>query len=465
MAFAKYPNTKMKNLFGLFLFLISVVTNAQYLSHAQIKADLEQLQDGIKKYNPALHLHNPHFERHSDELIAGLKGDSLSLVEAFKYVSQLCALSNEGHFALGNWKDSVHAGFLKNEYHYLPLSIRIRQGKMYVWHDNSNEQRLTRGNEILTINGLEAKSILELIRSCTPSDGTIKTYSNQSIELGFSWMYYLYVSQAGTFKITVKNNLGQEVETTVTALLRDAQFANHKKMAAPTTKAKEDVFYTLKHQADISYLTLPSFSAAKIEKHGIKSRALYKSIFMELQQRDTKYLVIDLRGNTGGRNELADDIVPFIHTGLYQAPFLKKTVSWEGKEKVYKSPKPSKLAFTGKIYVLVNGRTYSAGSMLARYLKEYNGAIIIGEETGTRYEGFAAGSKQYITLANSQLEIGIPRYRFAFPTSNFQLTSNQGLLPQHTVEYTMNHSMQNVDLHLDKVNELIHSHKQSLLKK
>jgi hypothetical protein len=41
-------------------------------------------------------------------------------------------------------------------------------------------------------------------------------------------------------------------------------------------------------------------------------------------------------------------MVPYILKKNVDAPFLKKTVSWEGKTKTCKFSKPSKLAFTGK---------------------------------------------------------------------------------------------------------------------
>jgi C-terminal processing protease CtpA/Prc len=148
-------------------------------------------------------------------------------------------------------------------------------------------------------------------------------------------------------------------------------------------------------------------------------------------------------------------MVPYILTESDQPDYLKKSISWKGKKKTYKMPKPSKSVFSGQIYVLVNGRTYSAGSTLARYLKEFSNATFIGEETGTRYEGFAAGSQQYITLPNSGLRIGIPRYHIFFPQSTKQQTSNRGLLPDYQVEYTIQDRINDMDVVMKTLNSLI----------
>ncbi len=429
----------------------------QSLSNTQLYDDLIQLKNAIAEYNPALEVYNPKFNTNVDRLIAKIPKDSVSNIETFKWISQLCALSNEGHFALGSWKDKVHSGFLQNEYQYLPISIKIIKGSIYVWNDNSGEQLLNRGDEILSMNTMKAEDILSRLYSALPSDGSINTYQDRIIERGFSWMYYLYIFPTDSYHLEIKDTAGNTKKITIQGLTRDMQSKNFAKYNADNVKKKggNEAFYTLEFKDNVAYLTLPSFARKLVEKFEVKSPQLYKTIFTQIDAKQMQHLVIDLRGNTGGRNEFADDMVPYILKGSVQSPFLRKTISWKGKEKIYKFPKPSKNAFKGNVYVLVNGRTYSAGSTLARYLYEYADATIVGEETGTRYEGFAAGSKQYVTLTNSQLEIGIPRYHIVFPVSEKQQTINKGLLPKINVMYTVEDLNNGKDIHMDKVHTLI----------
>jgi len=89
-------------------------------------------------------------------------------------------------------------------------------------------------------------------------------------------------------------------------------------------------------------------------------------------------------------------------------------------------------------------------------LKEYGEAIFIGEETGTCYEGFAAGSKQYVTLKNAQFRIGIPRYHITFDQSKKQITSNRGLLPDYEIEPIIQDLLEEKDLYMAKAMELTH---------
>lgn len=447
--------TTQLNFLIAIIVLLSSPLYSQTLTYEQAKSDLFQLKEGIATYNPALNIYNAHFNTEATQLIDQLPEKEISYLHFFQFVSRLCALSNEGHFALGDWSDTVHAGFLANEYTYMPISVNVSKNRMFVWIDISKEQTLARGDEIVAINGVSADSILSTFHYYLPADGNISTYVNRNVELGFSWMYYLYVAQPEVFTFTIKDKEGAIKDVSITALERDTQFENYARYYPErSAQEEENTFYTLNHENQTSYLTLPSFDYARVKEHDIKSNQFYKSVFTEIAENQSQNLVIDLRNNTGGRNELADDMVPYILKNTTDS-FLKRTVSWEGKEKNYKMPKPSKLRFEGDIYVLVNGRTYSAGSTLARYLKEYGNAVVIGEETGTRYEGFAAGSKQYITLANSQIKIGIPRYHILFPPSKLQMTSNQGLIPDHITNYTLNDYLEDKDLPMNKAKALI----------
>ena len=148
-------------------------------------------------------------------------------------------------------------------------------------------------------------------------------------------------------------------------------------------------------------------------------------------------------------------MIPYFISNKPEERILRTSISWEGKERVYKIPSPSGNVFRGKIYVLVNGRTYSNGHTLARYLKEFADAIIIGEETGTRYEGLAAGSSQYVILEGSGVRIGIPRYQYKFPVSSIQDTSNRGLIPDKEVTYSIQDLISKLDLHLKIAEEMI----------
>lgn len=439
----------------LIVLLFPFCLSAQNITSHNAFKELTLLKEEIKKYNKAVVQYHPEFEDKFKEIISNDIADTMSKFEYFQVVSKICAASGEGHFEIGNWTDDVHAGFLKNEYDFLPLSIKIIEDEIYVWSDFSNEKLLNRGDLIKEINGEFSSTVLKKLKNLMPSDGEVQYYSRRKIEQGFNWLYYLLIDQPEQFEIVVYTTKGELDTVTIQALNRDAHFENFKEYYGESSSSNKKEFYDLKLEKTTATLTLPTFSRTAAEQAGVEAKKLYKQIFKELHQKQVQNLIIDLRGNQGGLNEFADEMVKYIRDEETDVPFLKKSISWKGKRKNYKVPKRSKWAFSGRIYVLVDGLTFSNGSVLARYLREFAGAVIIGEETGSRYEGFAAGSTQYHTLSNTGWVIGIPRYHIYFPRSNKQSTYNRGVLPTYIIEYSIDDLIEGKDLHMEKALALI----------
>jgi len=447
----------MKNAFIIVTLLSLWQVNAQSITKNQAIEDLKFLRKNIIEYNPALSKYHPEFEGLSNQVIENTKNETVSILEHFTKISKICALANEGHFNIGHRNDNFYKEISDNTKISLPIQIKIIDSRLYIYGDFSNEQLLNRGDEIIAINGIPSKTILNKLLEVTPSDGNIKTYAFRKIENRFSSIFYYHIQQPDVFTIKTIDKDNKKKSTTLKALTTQDKIDNIKKYYPPEDiqKNEDESFYTLTLKSDHAYLKFPSFDYRKVNKYKVKSKKLYKRIFEELQNENVKHLIIDLRDNTGGRNEFADDIIPFIIQDDNNDPFLKKTISWNGKTKTYRLPKASKLLFQGSIYVLVNGKTFSAGSTLARYLKEYGNAICIGTETGTRYEGFAAGSSETMILPNSKISIDIPRYHIVFPKSIKQQTANRGLLPDYEIQLTIEDYSNKVDLHLDKAISLL----------
>lgn len=94
-------------------------------------------------------------------------------------------------------------------------------------------------------------------------------------------------------------------------------------------------------------------------------QSFYKKSFELLKGAKTKTLILDLRDNGGGTSQ-ADH-------------------------------------FNGEVYVLINGGSFSATTLLAANLKSSGRAVFVGEETGGAYNGCVAGSLPVYTTPNSKL--------------------------------------------------------------
>ena len=431
---------------------------SQDYSLNQCSEDLIFLIESIKTYNPVLELYNPAFDERAKPVL-NLEDKPYPVLELFQKVSQICALSNEGHFAVGYWQDTVFSGFIQNRYAYLPMNVKVIEDKIYVRETYTLTEEIPDYAEILSINGTSASDVLEKLYLHMTGDGEIRTYLQQQVSFGFPWMYYLYVDQPDSFTLEyLPEGKAKKKKVTIDAITRQVMVENvrarYKDDDNEDTGEKPHPVYEFEVKGSYALLKLKSFDRQYIEEYNLNERRFYNEIFTQIEEAGVEHLIIDLRNNTGGRNEFADELVPYIFKSE-PADYLKRTTSWEGKKRTYKFPKVNKLAFKGRIYALVNGRTYSAGSTVARYLKEFGNAIIIGEETGTRYEGFAAGSKQRVVLPNSRIQIDIPRYHIEFPVSVKQRTSNRGLMPDIEVRETFETWKSGTDVVMEKTVQLI----------
>ncbi len=429
---------------------------AQPYSVEAVKTDVTALIAGLQTYNPALYTYNPDFDQQVATELAAVEAP-LSLLDYYALMTRIGALSNEGHFRLST--EAVFQGFLNNEYAYLPLEVMILEDQIFVSRYFSEDAVFEPYDEILSINGRSASDILEQLYRHIPSDGQIQTHQRLKAESGFNWRYYVFVEQVDSFEIVCRREGVQEPLTIqLAALTREQQVENNRNRYAndrpPEATESIDDFYSLNMESDHAYLQLKSFNYGLINQYGLKAARFYRQRFAEIEEAGVEHLIIDLRNNSGGRIEFTREILPFV-LKEQGAEFLKRTISWEGQTKTYSIPRRRKDAFTGQIYVLVNGATFSSASELARYLKEYAGAIVIGEETGSRYEGFAAGSYQTINLPESGIEVDIPRYHILFAPATQQTTANRGVLPQVVVQPNLDDLKTGRDVILEAAIQLV----------
>ncbi|MGB1231866.1 MAG: S41 family peptidase [Winogradskyella sp.] len=182
---------------------------------------------------------------------------------------------------------------------------------------------------------------------------------------------------------------------------------------------------------------------------GGKYKWFYEAVFTTLDSLKTETLIIDLRNNFGGRlkeiavlySYLTDKNFTFINPSEVNSriPVLKsvmsnsnsittkafigllspvilvhnviKTSKKDGKLyydfKVSKEQEPNPKNFKGKIYVLINGNSFSASSILSTKLKEDKRATFVGEETGGAHNGTVAGIYKIYELPHTKIKARI----------------------------------------------------------
>jgi C-terminal processing protease CtpA/Prc len=238
-------------------------------------------------------------------------------------------------------------------------------------------------------------------------------------------------------------------------------------------------FNFIGEDSSVAYVKISNFNNGPYKK-------FYKETFEKLKNSKTKNLILDLRNNTGGRLDeivclysyLTEDTTKFVEKAQTKTriPFNKAFISkgkplfvnvmavlaspisipleWLKSNKKngvinYKVSGSKKrrninpLHYTGNVYVLINGNSFSASSLLSTNLKATGRAFFVGEETGGHYNGTVAGVQKYVVLPSSKVSFDFGLMQIETP---YQKAENgHGVFPDVEIIPTKKDRENNVD--------------------
>jgi C-terminal processing protease CtpA/Prc len=167
--------------------------------------------------------------------------------------------------------------------------------------------------------------------------------------------------------------------------------------------------------------------------------------FRTLREKGTRALVIDLRGNGGGQDMYGAMLASYLtdkpfryfdHINVKSInPSFKAHCDWDADfeiklrngttpnpaggfsltEKLHEGlteQRPGKYPFLGKVYVLIDGGTFSTAADVCAVIHHLKRATFIGEETGGGYYGNNSGLLTMLTLPNSKFRVRLPMYEY-----------------------------------------------------
>lgn len=403
-------------------------------------------------------------------------------LDFYKKISPIVAAVRQGHLyvyapMILMTKKESKALLKKGIGPFSQFDFEYHNNKLYILNNKSTDSTIQVGSEVICVNGINTSDLVAEYSNYYASDGfntTFKTRGNKdrfttffTIENGIKDSLVYTLKYNDTIKNrTIKRFKKETDEKKKEEVTKPKKIAiDHQKEKELRRKKRINGYNqaTKDYTRNIHFVEKDS-SIAVIKIRGFKNRGykkFYKETFKKIKKYHSKNLILDLRDNTGGRlNEinylysfLADtayifldktqvvskssiirgdylDKVPFVIKALKTIIFpLSYTYSFitthKDKEGYYyqklmsREQKIKKNAFTSKIYVLINGKSFSASSILSSNLKGSNRATFVGEETGGDYNGTVAGIMPNVKLPNSDLKIRIglmhivPHYKTA----------------------------------------------------
>ena len=109
--------------------------------------------------------------------------------------------------------------------------------------------------------------------------------------------------------------------------------------------------------------------------------------------------------------------------------------------------RPKANNYKGNLYVIINGGSFSAASILAANLRSLQNVVFVGEETGGAANGAVAGKMALYILPESKLKIsfGLLAVKPFYQTG----TEGRGILPDIVITPTVEDKINEVDPELE----------------
>jgi C-terminal processing protease CtpA/Prc len=335
---------------------------------------------------------------------------------------------------------------------------------LYIVKNYSSDSSIKAGTEVVAVNNIKPQELISKYSKTFASDGFNQTFTDRKSGKAFPAFYYYQNDITDSVLCQLKfNDTIRTVwlkRSTKSVSLNNNKPVKKSDLELKKEKEEKKKENTKRHLLGYDRLTKSyskslsffepdsSIAVMKINDFSKGSyKKFYSNSFSQMDSLRTKYLILDLRDNPGGRikeifnlySYLADTNFYFLDKSevvsktslLHNNFFMRNPVSMflflpveivyttiillkvkkDANNKYYYTysgtvsghPKPDN--FKGKVYVLINGGSFSASCILSSNLKGSERAFFVGEETGGAYNGTVAGLMPLVRLPKSKLNI------------------------------------------------------------
>lgn len=435
-------------IFGMLLFPFRQIPAQTSFSAGQFRTDCAILISALKALHPGLY-------RYEDEAqidnyyrkLVDLSEDSISLREAFLRISEFLAHIKCGHTIANpyNQSDAIKAALFSGK-DKLPFTFQLIGKRMIITDDVSGTE-ISKGSEVLEINGVKSEIIIDELMKYADGDGSNdgqRLYNMRLTGEGeqeFFDIYFpmLHAPESGKFRITYRdpNSRAGILEKSVNAVSRE-----ERKQLLSLTTGNKDLTEEWKLESPAEGVSLLKFGTFVTYNSGLDWKKLLSDQFGEINSRGSSDLIIDIRGNGGGTTEVAFEILSYIserpltiksqrfvcyekvpdslmqYLSTWDNSFYDRTASVERydsrlfrlreENQGFISITPKEGGFKGKVCLLVDEANSSATFILARLVKENRIGLLAGRTTGGNLKGITGGNLFFLDLPGTGIEVDIP---------------------------------------------------------
>lgn len=476
---------------------------------AELHKDIDFTFKKIKKLHPSLYwfISQENLDNKIDSLKNSIT-KPLTSKEFYFILSPLVSEIRQGHNSVDYPLDRLEKEDILDKKETSNYFSKLRfdnvEGKVIISEVYDSIKKLENA-ELLKIDDFEVNDLMKKYNGLRSSDGFNTTFIERRKGLMLKSYYFIENPTLDSVTLKLKQNDSifdttfyrikkpvEEKDTTEEVELTDEEKSKIKKEKKRKSKYEISRGYnknTKTYTRDYKFLEDSTVGYLKIR--GFMNGPyfdLYDEFFAEVDTAECSSIIIDLRDNLGGRlaeihylmTYLADSTfvtmnkmesktriprtnsiwssnnkplmiliktiaTPFLYT-YEQITSKKENGIVYHNMKASKPTEPFENAFKGKVYVLINGNSFSASSIISTNLQGSKRATIVGEETGGTFNGTVAGVFKNITLPNTKLNVKFGLGMIKAPYT--ETPDGYGVIPDYTILPTLNNRKKGIDTEL-----------------
>jgi len=444
---------KIATVIGLYLLTICAFAQAPgfqapKIAQGALRSDFLLLRDTLQKIHAGLYRYkskavlDPVF----DSCLATIR-DSMTILDFYALTKFAVAAIDDGHTNCRLSRDVMTDYVAKVK--VFPAMVMFIHNKAFIFCCRQNAS--LDKTELLSIDHRPMDEIIQRLFTYIPSDGSIQSRKNWEIPEDFQLLYNIVYGAKNSYAITCKNPVG-EIKTATLQADTIKNFA----CAGPFTRP--DKYLKLNYRpGNIAVLTVATFFNGFLKTTGENFRHFLDSSFQDIKAKKTAKLIIDLRSNQGGNDNNGEMLYSYLTSKPFMYYASKETVKGKIAEKDNPDlglQQPNENNYKGKVYALINGRSFSGTAEFSSILKSNGRGLFIGEECGGGYYGNTSGDEVMVTLPNTGITARIPLVKYTMAVKKTGV-KDRGVIPDHIVYPTITDIVEKKDSQLEYALQLV----------
>lgn len=379
-----------------------------------------------------------------------------------------------------------------------PLALKLWNDTLAVIRSsNPKDSIFKRGTIIKRIDKHSDTDMIQRMMGSLSLDGFAKNVNTARIGNNFPMLHRYLFGVKSKYVVEYVNLNGERKVDTVDC------YEPQKKDSVKKNKVAFKTDQTKKNQRKIKQNRLDKYRKFSIDSTGKYAvmtistfsngqlRRFFRKSFRDIEKRKIEHVVIDIRSNGGGKVSYSTLLTKYVtrtpfkvtdsvySTSKTLRPFLKHTQSSLLNELFFymlaykkignlhhitrlenkKYQLKKKHHYSGKLYILNHGPTFSAATLFSNVMKGQNQVTIIGEETGGGWYGNSGIIIPDFILPNTKLRLRMPLFRVV-QTGHCTERFGKGIPPDVPVGYNLDALLKGKDLKIMKAIKMIEGENQ-----